>query len=235
MVVPVSDSIQILEEIKKILASEPNKDSDCISLYNLHAVIKKNFNRYFSYVINLDNEYCDLIFVEIVNEQDLKISYFYNDGQESVVFSKNDGDLYLKYGNSYHGQMLLEKYGQFLSKTYDQLLYLHNVIYQDLHYLSPINSNFKVILFHTEICLRYKQLKIILDNKNYLSCNSNNVIQSVKNHEWEIASKIFVKISDCPQFAQQELYQIRQEQMKEIAKEEKKAKRKAFFRNLWPF
>ncbi len=43
---PITSRNEILEEIKKILLSEKNKDNKCISLYNVLMLLKKLNNEY---------------------------------------------------------------------------------------------------------------------------------------------------------------------------------------------
>lgn len=74
-------------------------------------------------------------------------------------------------------------------------------------------------------------------------CNSNTVISAFQGKESEIFKRIFVKISDCPNWSQPVLYEVRQNQLAEEQRiedeqryrEMKKQKRLELTRKIFPF
>lgn len=62
-------------------------------------------------------------------------------------------------------------------------------------------------------------LSALINCKKYsYECNSNTMIQIFKDHEDELFKHLFVRIEYCPKWCQNKLYQMRQEQLKEIQK-----------------
>ena len=75
----------------------------------------------------------------------------------------------------------------------------------------------------------FKLTSYSYNNKYDYDCNSNTVISTIQGKEDELFKRIFVKINDCPKWSQQLLYQIRQKQLKDELKKEKKLELKRKF------
>ena len=100
--------------------------------------------------------------------------------------------------------------------------------YQDYKYdkenIKPVNSNFSINIdpYCIEITDKYSKELLVANSykHNYeLKCNSSIVNEAFNGKESEIFKKIFIKISDCPEWSQAMLYEMRQ---KQLAKEQKK-------------
>lgn len=133
-----------------------------------------------------------------------------------------------------------------------------NVIFNTIQYsnddIKPVNSNFNVKISYHGVWVSVKdfankyvnELELFAPsyNNDYeLECNSSIVNEAFNGKETEILKRIFVKISDCPEWSQTKLYEIRQNQLAEEQKiedelrykEMKKEKRLALTRKIFPF
>lgn len=116
-----------------------------------------------------------------------------------------------------------------------------------------VNSNFNIKISYCGIWLSIKDfsnesMKMELFAPSYsnnykLNCNSSVVSETFNGKEIEIFKRIFVKISDCPEWSQTILYETRQNELIEEQKiedkiknkEMKKEKRLALTRKIFPF
>ena len=143
-----------------------------------------------------------------------------------------------------------------LSEMYDELLKYAD--YKDYKYtkndIKPVNSNFSIKISNHGVWIivkdftnKYlKELELFApsyDNGYELECNSSIINEAFNGKETEIFKRIFIKISDCPEWSQTMLYEIRQNQLAEEQKiedelrykEMRKEKRLALTRKIFPF
>lgn len=138
---------------------------------------------------------------------------------------------------------------------YDELLkYADFINYKYIKYdKKAVNSNFNIKISYCGIGLSIKDftnesMKMELFAPSYsnnykLNCNSSVVSEAFNGKEIEIFKRIFVKISDCPEWSQTILYEARQNELIEEQKiedkiknkEMKKEKRLALTRKIFPF
>ena len=109
----------------------------------------------------------------------------------------------------------------------------------------PINSNFNVSISNHGIIISVKDFNSWYGNELELSasssyedgyelkCNSSIVINAFRGNEEEVFRRIYVKISDCPEWCQSILYETRQNQL--LATEQRKEKKLALARKFFPF
>lgn len=250
---PISSSSQILEEVKSILTSEKNLESDCISLYDIAVLMSKTNHKYDNTVKKYEED------IEYLTNEKIIIydfDYDYNElmiGVKSygkvykkIIFKKKNGDLYISKAEYNWAKDILESAGTEISKLYDDFLEYKNYKEDNRYGVKPINSNFLVdISYHgVSICATNKSFNSSNDfelsfpeyydeNHEYkYDCNSTKVMDALKGSEKQIFKRIFVKIDDCPKWMQEKLYKKRQ---KELAKEEKRAKRLELRRKIFPF
>lgn len=61
------------------------------------------------------------------------------------------------------------------------------------------------------------------NNNVYLKSKSDDIMELLKDNELDFIKKVFVKIADCPQWMQEQLRTIREEQFEQIAKQQEEA------------
>lgn len=265
---PITSRAEILEEVKRILLSQINKDDNCISLYDVLILLRKLNNEYDNIVEKYENK-LNYIVKEKIYEDSLV--YFHGLDYEKkflnisfekystsdfnhIYFTKKDGDLYVVKSESCWTDEVFSVLSTCLSEMYDKLLKFAD--YKDYKYtkfdMKPVNSSFSikisnhgVWLFVKDLSNSYKnQLELFAPSykKGYnLKCNSSIINESFSGKESEIFKRIFVKISDCPEWSQSMLYEIRKKQLdgerkiedelkhKEIKKQKRLELKRRFF------
>ncbi len=268
---PIASRTEILEELKRVLLAPKNKDADCISLYDVLVLLKKLKSEYrcleeryennFNYIVQRRfEEYSAVVYHGFDYEKKfLHISFKkYRCGHyDDIYFAKQNGDLYVVKSKSLWTDEVFSTLCSSLSEMYDELL--KHADYKD--YMAqttnrkPINSNFNVSISNHGIIISVKDFNNWYGNELELSasssyedgyelkCNSSIVINAFRGNEEEVFRRIYVKISDCPEWSQSMLYEIRQQQLAEEQKiedklrykEMKKEKRLALTRKIFPF
>ena len=268
---PIASRTEILEELKRVLLAPKNKYADCISLYDVLVLLKKLKSEYrcleeryennFNYIVQRRfEEYSAVVYHGFDYEKKfLHISFKkYRCGHyDDIYFAKQNGDLYVVKSKSLWTDEVFSTLCSSLSEMYDELL--KHADYKD--YMAqttnrkPINSNFNVSISNHGIIISVKDFNNWYGNELELSasssyedgyelkCNSSIVINAFRGNEEEVFRRIYVKISDCPEWSQSMLYEIRQQQLAEEQKiedklrykEMKKEKRLALTRKIFPF
>jgi len=264
---PINSSSQILEEVKKLLTTNKIKNNDCISLYDVAALmhqmnykyesIKDSYDRHIDNLITqeFDSSTSIVIYDFDYDNKELSIGFNYvGDNYDEITFIKKQGDLYISKSESSWDKDVIAAIGTELSQLYDEFIKFSNYKDEKNYDVKPVNSNFfvdissyGVDIFTKSITNQFmKEFKLSshsYDDKYAYHCNSTAIIGSLKGNEDEIFKKIFVKISDCPKWSQETLYEIRQKQLKkeqkiedEIKYEEiKKQRRLELKRKIFPF
>ena len=245
----------IIDEINKILKQDINMDSSCISLYDVFNLIKDKYYEYNSLRNDYGNIFEHLLYDDFgktyINIDDfdyeknyLTISISMWDGQYRIIFSKKDNDLYIVLSQICDKEKLMILIGNKVSEVYDKFMELK--AYQE-QYSSNIrlsNSNFKtniypwcVEIFVTSDFNRYRNIfnmLLFVSSKRvkYEECNSLNLLNYLKNNEDEILRKMFVDIKYCPEWSRDALTKIREQQIND---EKKKQKRLAIVKRFIPW
>ena len=267
---PLSSRTEILEEIKRVLLSPKNKDDDCISLYDVLRLLKRLKNEYDSLEESYES---DLEYMVINNigfsssvcfhgfdfqKKIIHISFsrFRSSSYDDIYIAKENGDLYVVKSESCYTDEVFSVLCSILSKMYDK--FLEYADYKDIKHIKnnikPVNSNFSVEIGNYGIRLsvadftnKYlKELELFApsyESGYKIKCNSSIVNEAFRGKETEIFRKIFVKISDCPEWSQAMLYEIRRKQLEEEQKIEdelnhkkrRKEKILALTRKVFPF
>lgn len=186
---------------------------------------------------------------------------------DSITFAKINNDLYLKKDNSLYGQDIFNCASDILSDAYDQLIKFKDLFTQSTYDPNLINSKILIYIsaYGTNIEVQnpksvfnpYFSLKIDSEGDIIKNCNSSTVNNLIKNKEREIFKKSFIMINKCPKWMQEELYEIRKNQIieekrieqerleyekearrlkqLEEEKENKKQKRLQFVKKIFPF
>lgn len=249
----------ILNEIKDILNSDINTDNDCISLYDILLLIRSVY----SDIRNIKDKYEEIFKNSIKHSSwynmnfnytsnELEISYrFCQRLNCNITFVKKDADLFVKETNfQSYAQEFLVRVGNAVLKLYDELKQYEAFYTQKVENLKAINSNFSINITNYEVTISttakiheydfsIKATNGIYDNKYEHECNSNNILNVIVGQEDEIFKRIFVKISNCPEWSQPLLTEIRQKQIEnealKKAKEIRKKNRLALIKKLCPF
>ncbi len=265
----LTSKTEILEEVKKVLLSPKNKDHDCISLYNVLILLRKLNEEYNATKEKYENKlanitenkmgkdsslYCrDIDFENKTMHISFK-KYKFNDYNEIYLAKQND-DLYVSKSSSIYTAEVFSVLCSTLSEMYDELSkYADFINYKYIKYdKKAVNSNFNIKISYCGIWLSIKNfpnesMKMELFAPSYsnnykLNCNSSVVSEAFNGKEIEIFKRIFVKISDCPEWSQTILYETRQNELieeqkiedKTKNKEMKKEKRLALTRKIFPF
>lgn len=267
---PITSRTEILEEVKKVLLSPKSKDNNCISLYDVLTLLKKLYSEYENIIKKYQNKLQDIAKYKIGDNSSLLL-YSHNFKEkiihigfrnrfiwdnwpkkfDDIYFAKQNGDLYVVKSESSYTNEILSALGSTLSEMYDELLkYADYTDYKYSKYdIKPVNSNFSISISYNGVWITVKYLKELelfatsYDNGYELRCNSSVVNEALNGKKTEIFKRIFVKISDCPEWSQAMLYEIRQAQLAEEQriedklryKEMRKEKRLALTRKIFPF
>ena len=267
---PITSRTEILEEVKRVLITEKNKNNDCISLYDVLILLRKLYNEYDNIEKRCKNR-CNYIVKSKIHQDSSVIFYgldyekqllhisfnkYCSSDWKDIYFSKRNGDLYVVKSECCWTDEVFSALSSCLSEMYDELLKYND--YKDYKFVKynrkPVNSNFNVKISYHGIYISVKdfenrymnELELFAPshkNSYELMCNSSVVNGAIKGKEEEIFKRIYVKISDCPEWSQDMLYKIRQNQLEEEQriedeikyKQMKKQKRLELTRKIFPF
>lgn len=256
---PITNSSKILEEVKNILVSEPNKSSACISLYDIAQLMKRkndelesdlhSFEKYLDYVIESKYGFLSSLVVYDFDyiKDELCVGFKYVHDYKKIIFAKEDEDLYVKEDESCRGKDILVALEDSLSKLYDNFIQYKDIKGQAIYKIKSVNSNFLVNIssygvsifvekFPNSLLKEFKLESPSYQNEYNYDCNSNAVIDILRGNEKEIFKRIFVKLEDCPKWSQPILCEIRQNQLtKEQEIERKIQKRLELKRKFFSF
>ena len=255
---------KILEEAKTLLTSKDNIDSDCISLYTvsklLRTLYKKHNNVRKEYKTKLDEEikkeYGWTASVTIENfdykTKELTVGFSIDGGHNYKMahYIKENDKLQLSKTKDNIGKSYFKDYEDIISNLYDDFLPFED--FRNINFykekITAVNSIFKANIYNYRVDIfvhddnidrihDYFRIEALTLGNEY-NCNSINkeVEEVFSNIEERYFKKVFVKIEDCPEWMQEELYKIRQEQLK--PKEENnntKKSEKKLIKKLFPF
>ena len=244
---PLTTSTEILEETKKILLAEKNKDNDVVSLFDVSLLLKRKDRKYkhekdkFEDVLDeiVKSKFCDdsaIINYGIDYEtKELKIGFkrWRSGDYEKIYFSEKNDELYIAKSESHYAKELFSVTSHILTKLYSDLMQYAD--YQDTnkgkYAIHAVNSDFLVNVWkygveiyvktpNTHFSNDFELNSPAYDNRYDLECNSSIVLDAIRNQEQEIFKRLYVKIDDCPEWCQDELYVIRQNQLINERKQE---------------
>lgn len=240
---------EILEELKKILSSE-NKESDCISVYEVFRLMnrmKEEKSDLLEHSRRRFNKILGFGFYPKIKRllfDDLRLLIIWNDDSWHFL-NKRDGDLYVSESKlgSLSSLTVLTYLGNNLDKLYDQCRQFSNDMHQEIRKLATVNSDFFVEINSEKMSIYTSPNGFKLywcDSTNSFECNgSNSIINIIKGLEEEIFKRTFVKIENCPKWSRVTLYEMRQNQLlkekidkmkpKQLAKEKKHKMIKSIF------
>lgn len=231
---------EVLKEFKKILTSEVNKDSDCVSLYDLAklVIVKEkeydNCKRVFMERFNSEYRHGNVSYCEYYPKNDKLIirfkEHFIDEEGCNLIFTEKDG-LQKEDNNKFVSDKVLIALKDLAPQLYDVLKQYKDYKTQHVFNINPVNSNLLASITREGVCISNKEHSYSIADKkfelNLSSCfdeyhyfhdcksYSDHDIGIFLGNEDEIFKKIFVKIEDCPEWSRDYLYEIRQNQLEE--------------------
>ena len=236
---PVTKSAKVLEEVKNVLLSEPNKDSDCISLFIVAQGLERIKKSHAKMIIKYENQLesiakdADLKYNYIsiwdspFSNGELKLSLGDNSGVNRVIFIKDEDDLYIKLNEtSTSNEEIFMLFGSVITQVFEEdMLYYKNVLSNYTSGCESVNSNLYVTITNNNVYISDSTIAGSFElcfsaSKDSYSCESNSykIVNALSGKGDEIFKKIFVKIEDCPEWSRDYLYEIRQSQLEEKTK-----------------
>lgn len=267
----LTNSKQILQEIKRIITQPKNKDNEAISLYDVVTLQRKQENRLKELEKVYEDRFDCLIkygfgrnyvitlhkFDYQTNELVISFTSYYSIKMSNIYFKKK-GMLYVSKTetSSSIANKVLAFLREDLSELYDEYITYKNNTNQINRSFKSLNSQFYVNIdkygadifwfnypINSFVLSDFKLSMHSYTNKVDFISNSTSVIDEFKGNEVEFFKKIFVKITDCPKWMQEQLYEIRQNQLAEEQRiedekkyqEMKKQKRLELRNKIFPF
>lgn len=230
-----NNTINILKEIKAIMEKELNKNPENISLHDvwtisnkrqkeLHALQEPYQEKILQAIHEKISEYA---YTKLYNfnyyKNELTLFFQWYELRGTITFSKKDNQIYIKEANCPIENKILITIEDTLTKLYDECIKYSTFENQDKHCIKPINSSFYIDITQSYIKIQNTnllqpdfQLKKTIENSEYTYyCNSNEVLNIIKDNETEILKKLFIKIKDCPEWMQEELHELRKQQLQQ--------------------
>ncbi len=250
---PLTSTDSILKEIKNVLASDKNNDPDSVCLFDVVKVMIKKYLEYDT----LKREYQDKI-NDAINEKlpdtytmihdydydknTLRLSFRYFKKYDDICFRKNNNDLYISSSETTRDKEVLQAAGKYISELYGRFNNYRDFIKQAQYNIKSVNSNFDVDISSYGVTIEYakqdyngRDLK--LKFRSYTNtfdpdCNSLEVLNTIFGNEVALFKNIYIKIDDCPEWTKEELTNMRE---KEIREDNKRQKRLEFKRKIFPW
>lgn len=238
---PLNNTTAILEEIKNILLSENDFDENSVSLYDVASLIqnrKQQLKKIEKYYQNLLKRQCESIYYKFsglviygldYDKSELKLGINVSgkvcDYQE-VVFAKNGDDLYLKSDSTEYrkGRELFLHCSSKINECYNELMKFKEYKQQVRYGFRTLNSCLFFDICNSGVSIHNEQfrfrsnfdIQLSSDRFEYsYDVNSNSILEIIRGNEDNIFRNIFVNISDCPEWMQEELHSLRINQLEE--------------------
>lgn len=253
---PLNNSKAILEEVKRVLLLENKFDENSVSLYDVSKLIKRKREekkRKEKYYQDLLEHKCESIYYDFGGLIVYGLDYDNNELRlgmnidnelfdfKEVIFAKNNNDLYLKNDSTkYHrGKEVFLNCSSIINECYDELIKFRDFKKQVRWAYRTLNSCFFIDITYFGVSIHNKKwtfesdfnLNLSSDDFKYsYDCNSSSVLEVIRGNENNIFKNIFVNISDCPEWMQEELHSLRinqlQEEQRKFEEEQKRIEEK---------
>lgn len=246
---------RIFDEIDKILKQDINMDYNCISLYNVFVLIKDKYDEYNNLINHYRKTIGHMLYNDFVNvyvniddfdyeNECLKIDLYIYKKHYNVIFSKKDNDLYIVSSQIKEKDKIMILIGNKVSELYDKFMKLKDYREQYSSNIRFSNSIFKTNIYpwciEIFVTSEFNRLRNIFSMSlfasdkivKYEGCNSLNLLNYLKNNEDEILKRMFVDIKYCPDWSRDTLAKIREEQIND---EKKKQKRLSIIKRIIPW
>lgn len=234
----LADNSSIESHIKELLSSDRLLNCDCIAIYDVLSFSKKNrddekafedkIRASINYKLQSVDDHCYVTIHSMdykTYECNISVRKCYrhsDDSREKFSFMKSGNDLYIsrKDGDYIIGDKILGIIGNEISELYDYQLKMSYKTNPTIRKKS-VNSIFLVAMGYYGVDIyngnvfssTFEIQMSSYSNRIKYECNSANLMQLLSGNEYELYKKIFVKISDCPIWMQEELQEFRKKQL----------------------
>lgn len=246
--------VDVVEEAKNVLNLGDNVENDCISLYDISLFYKNMYSKFENF---RSNSYCKL--VSVYNSRcgspfNIEFLFFDYIKRELVIDVSLFGEMIVgKINNDICVVKPFENYimsNEFFSNLFDVLTELYNdfmkyeefinqksfdIRTEDSNFLASISNWSLSIYTLINFCLFSCdfELSSLNSSSEYLcDCNSNDILNFIRGNEEELFKHLYIKINKCPEWCQEVLVKIRENQLNII---KKKQRRKEIIRKIIPF
>ena len=235
--------IEEIEHIKNFDENNQPEDTmipitydNAISLYDIARVLKiqnskfendkKTNSDYLDQTV--DNEFSSsssiIIYGFDYDTDTLRVGFKRWEDYDEIKFKKEDDDFYISESESYYAKEILALLGNTLSHLYDLLLAHKPFKTERAYKVKPVNSNILVDIssYGVKVYIPSSNNRFTNDfelecfsytNDFKYDCNSNNVINAIKNQEIEFLKHILIDIEDTPEWMHPILKSIREKQL----------------------
>lgn len=240
--------LEEIEHIKNFDESKQEEDTmipisydKAISLYDIARILKIQNSKY-EHDKNTNSDYLDrtvdekfsssssiIIYGFDYDSNTLRIGFKRWKDYDEIKFKKENDDLYISESESYYAKDILALLGNTLSHLYDLLLAQKPFKTEKSSKIKPVNSNILVDISSYGVKVYIPSINNRFLNDFELECfsytddfkydcNSNNVINAIKNQEIEFLKHILIDIEDTPAWMHPILKSIREKQLQEPIK-----------------
>lgn len=226
---PLTGNQKILNEVKNVLTNPIYNNGSIISLFDVSVFFKKMYDQFEKEIKKHEDLLDNLISEKLgytnylfsvgdfdYKTKEIRIHFNYSRGELSdfkeIRFSKKDGDIYISKSECLWDEELFSVMANELSVLYDVFMkyekyYTESSVYE----INSVNSNFLVNISRFGSCIKMND-NFRLDSLSYkdkysFDCNSGIVLSAIKDNEDKIFKKVYVNISDCPEWSRPYLYQ----------------------------
>ncbi len=224
--------LSTLDEVERVFKEPVNEDCDCISLYDVAQYMNGYRLQFWKVKLAYEDKFNRLLrgrygpkafaYICDFNYEEKKLGIYGHSCEEPTYFTKTNGKLQiLEQGcmSNEEAKLLSRE----VSSVYDELMTIFPFISDNNAY--SINSRFCVNIGLDRISIYalngdqnpYPEPILVYTpyhNVYKVPVDSGLIKCELHNKENELFSKIYIRISDCPKCCQENLYKIREEQLK---------------------
>jgi len=203
--------IKILQEIKDIFVKDKNKNSDCISIYEVLKLLKSYNNKFFNERTSCEDDIKKLIYSEFGLNASIFLKKENNEleinpvNSDKFIYIKENDKLVLKSSGSYLGKVILDTFNKELSAIYDKLIKCYDFC-ELKKAIQSINSSFFIDIIPSYYEIYPSMISVYInratkgpfeligtENKYSYYCRSDININELEGNEDEFFKRIF----DC--------------------------------------
>ena len=218
-----------LEKINNLLSSERSKNPDFISVYDVSSLMREydnnlevvmdKYKKYFISLLRKKSQAYSIYSIKFDYERKALIidfiSDFECDEKERVSYTNINGNICISNSGSEYRYEFTQLLG-------DKIIELYNILIEICHdqkkiyNIKSINSNFTVRIIEPEICIFEDDFQLISRHDEYrCTCSSVSVLSKISCDAEELLKKVFIRISDCPEWTREALFEFRKKQLDE--------------------
>lgn len=233
---------ELIEEIENILKSQPSKDVNYISLYEVVKLIRNKNNEYkdlkkrYAFLLGEHFRSCKpkYIHFEVADfdyeNNELKIEIdntpVFRPIYHSIIFKKENEEIYVKETETDWSSDILYILKDELSELYDKFLKFSKFKKTKEFKVIPLNCQFDIKIYvkyftyisaflkeHSFFMLRFSNE---ISEYKYDGFISSSITDILYNNEDNLLRNILIKISDFPEWMQPVFYETRRQEIEEL-------------------